>query len=394
MRVLISLSYYYPNISGLTVYAKNLAEEFVKRGHWVTILTSQHEKSLPKKQRMQGISVQRVPYLFKVSKGFLMPYYPWHALTLVQKHEVIIINLPQLEGFVVALLAKLLGKRVYCIYHCDVVLPKNLVAWFVESVLHISNSASLFLANTIITNSKDFASHSKLLSFFSKKIIYVYPPMLPPLVDRAVRKNLQKRIPRDKKYTIGFVGRIASDKGVEFLLEAVPIMREKMEEEFIILFAGPRRPVGEDEYWKRMRSLCKKYKEDTMFLGTLSPEELGAFYSLLDVLVLPSINSTEAFGMVQVEAMLCGVPVVASNLPGVRVPIRATGMGELVRIRDSRDLAEKIARILKNKKEYVRKRALVKKTFSFQSTIMQYEKLLSGFDNIPVGKKFEERQIA
>ena len=54
---------------------------------------------------------------------------------------------------------------------------------------------------------------------------------------------------------------------------------------------------------------------------------MGSFYTCIDVLVVPSINSTEAFGLVQVEAMMMGVPVVASDLPGVRVPVQKQGWG-------------------------------------------------------------------
>lgn len=63
---------------------------------------------------------------------------------------------------------------------------------------------------------------------------------------------------------------------------------------------------------------------------------MAEFYSSLDVFCLPSINPLEAFGMVQIEAMLCGVPVVASDLYGVRTIVGNTGMGLVCKKGDAR----------------------------------------------------------
>jgi glycosyltransferase involved in cell wall biosynthesis len=91
----------------------------------------------------------------------------------------------------------------------------------------------------------------------------------------------------------------------------------------------------------------------------------------MDCLVLPSTDNLETFGIVQAEAMVCGVPVVASNLPGVRVPVLTTGMGEIASITDNNDLFEKIVKILDNK--YVANKNI--KLFDYRKTVDQYEKL-------------------
>jgi glycosyltransferase involved in cell wall biosynthesis len=73
--------------------------------------------------------------------------------------------------------------------------------------------------------------------------------------------------------------------------------------------------------------------------------------------------------------MLSGCPVVASNLPGVREPIRMTGMGEIVPIKDSRALADAIVQVVQNKSRYVRPRAEIAQKFSMDITLDAYEKL-------------------
>jgi glycosyltransferase involved in cell wall biosynthesis len=119
----------------------------------------------------------------------------------------------------------------------------------------------------------------------------------------------------------------------------------------------------------------EKHADRWSFLGVLSPEELSAFYPNCDVVVLPSLNSTESFGLVQVEAMLCGTPSIASNLPGVRQPVRQTDMGEVVPVGDAGALAEALIAVLGNRSDYVRPRGEIVERFSTARTADGYEGL-------------------
>ena len=112
--------------------------------------------------------------------------------------------------------------------------------------------------------------------------------------------------------------------------------------------------MGEQAYADRLMPHIKKYQEDGswMFLGNLSQEQLAAFYPNLDVLVVPSLNSTEAFGLVQIEAMMNNVPCVASALPGVRRPVQMHGMGKVTAIGDPSALADALLEILAERLKY------------------------------------------
>ena len=105
---------------------------------------------------------------------------------------------------------------------------------------------------------------------------------------------------------------------------------------------------------------------------------MGDFYSCLKILALPSVNATEAFGMVQVEAMMCGVPVVASDLPGVRLPIRETGMGITVPPKNPAALAEAINEILNNYDSYRMGKVKAEEVFDLKKIIDRFEKIITG----------------
>ncbi len=111
------------------------------------------------------------------------------------------------------------------------------------------------------------------------------------------------------------------------------------------------------------------------FLGVLTPEEMAAFYPNLDVLVVPSLNSTEAFGLVQIEAMMNGVPCVASALPGVRQPVMTTGMGKVVPIGDANALAGAILDILNCPADYRKDPHEIARRFTPQAIAAEYEQL-------------------
>ena len=149
----------------------------------------------------------------------------------------------------------------------------------------------------------------------------------------------------------------------------------------ILIFAGPfgKKVVGENKYYMNIISLLKKNKIKHKFLGNLSANELTSFYETIDLLILPSINQTEAFGIVQVEAMLSGTPVVASNLPGVRVPIQLTKMGKIVAPKNPKQLSQAISEILKNKNKFNNDKLIknAKNIFDINNVFKFYDNLIN-----------------
>ena len=375
MKVLIALTYYRPHTSGLTIYAERLARALAERGHRVTVLTSQYDKSLPQNEHLHGVDVVRVPVALRISKGVIMPTFGAVAWRMVRAHDVISLHLPQFDASGLAGRGRLLKKPVVLTYHCDLQLPPGVFSRVVDRVVFASNVLAARFADRIVAYTQDYATHSPFMSRYLSKVEVIPPPVHIATPSAAEVAAFKAKWQLDGQRVIGFAARLATEKGVEVLLDALPHILQQ-HPNTRVLFAGPHQHVlGEDAYARRVLPLIQAFPNHWTFLGTLNPPDMGAFFSSCDVTVLPSLNSTESFGLVQVEGMLCGTPSIASALPGVRQPVMMTGMGEIVPIGDSAALAEAVIRVLNDRARYVRPRSDIEALFSTARTAELYERL-------------------
>jgi glycosyltransferase involved in cell wall biosynthesis len=378
MKILTVLTYYRPHTSGLTIYAERLVRAFVRRGHQVTVLTTQYDNSLPREEMMDGGRVLRVPVAARVSKGVLAPTFGLVATKLVWEHDVIQLHLPQFDAPGVAFRARLFGKPAILTYHCDLLLPPGLFNRLVNLVVQFQNNMAGILSNHIVTYTQDYADNSSYLSRYKRKLTPFLPPVeLPPAAPGAVKVFAAAHRTRERRPVIGMAARFAAEKGVEVLLDALPKVLEK-HPHAQVLFAGQYQNVlGEQAYADRLMPRIRAYEAagHWEFLGILNPVQMAAFYPNLDALVVPSLNSTEAFGLVQIEAMINNIPCVASALPGVRRPVQMHGMGKVVPINDSSALAEALLEIFANKEKYRCDTGALAKLYDPDTVAQEYEKL-------------------
>jgi glycosyltransferase involved in cell wall biosynthesis len=378
VKALFVLTYYHPHVSGLTIYVQRLATTLARRGHQVTVLTSRYDPLLPTKETIDGVRVVRAPVLFRISKGVIMPTFPLHAWKMIRQHDVASIHLPQFEASLLALLGRLAGRQVVLTYHCDLQLPQGWFNRIADKVVFYSNYLAGQLAQAIVAYTQDFAQHSPFLSRFLDKVQVIPPPVIMPAPDPAAAGKFRTEHDLADRPVVGMAARFATEKGVEILIGAMPRLLAAFPR-LKVLFAGQYQNVmGEEMYYHRLMPLIEQLGEEHWeFLGVLTQAQMPAFYTACDVLVVPSLNSTESFGLVQVEAMLCGTPSIASDLPGVRQPPLMTGMGEVVPIGDSDALAQAIIRIVQHPDDYSRSRRFIEDTFSLERTVNGYESLFA-----------------
>ncbi len=381
MKILSVLTYYRPHTSGLTIYAERLARALVQRGHQVTVMTTQYDRSLPLEEVMDGVRVKRIPVAFRLSKGVIAPTFGWVATRLVAEHDVVQLHLPQFDAPGVAFRGRLFGRPAVLTYHCDLHLPPGLFNRFVNLVIQWQNNMAALLSNQIVTYTQDYADHSAYLSRYRFKLRTILPPVeLPQAEPGAVQAFARAHDRAERKPIIGMAARFAAEKGVEVLLEALPSILQKYPQAQV-LFAGQYQNVmGEQAYYERLRPRIQEYERSGhwTFLGILDPQQLSAFYPNLDVLVIPSLNSTEAFGLVQIEAMMNGVPCVASALPGVRMPVQMHSMGRVAEIGSSTSLADSILDVLDHPDRFRADTAAIAKQYDPDVVAGEYEKLFEG----------------
>src|SRR5688572_12704971 len=380
MKILTVLTYYRPHTSGLTIYAERLARAFVRRGHQVTVMTTQYEPSLLREELMDGVRIIRVPVAARVSKGVIAPTFGLVATKLVAQHDVVQLHLPQFDAPGVALRGRFFGKPTVLTYHCDVLLPPGLFNRFVNSVLQFQNNMAGLLSNHIVTYTLDYAENSPYLSRYASKLTSILPPVeLPVPAPEAVSAFARAHRVDERKPVIGMAARFAAEKGVEVLLDALPLILEKYPRAQV-LFAGTYQNVmGEQAYSDRLMPRIREYELNGhwTFLGNLDPVQMAAFYPNLDVLTVPSLNSTEAFGLVQIEAMMNGVPCVPSALPGVRQPVTMHGMGKVSEIGNAQSLANAILDVLNETEKNRGDLEAIKKAYDPDSIAAEYEKLFT-----------------
>lgn len=350
MKILFVLTYYAPYKSGLTVYAQRQAQELAELGHDVTVLTSQYDPALPKCEILDGVKVVRLPVVFRISKGTIMPQLPFAFWHLLKQAEVVNLHLPQGEAGLLSLLAKLQKKPVVVTYHCDLTMPQGFLNQLAGFLSRLSHRLSAKFAQVVVHNTRDFAEHSEYLKRYLGKLTVIQPPIVnEPVSKKQILAFREKYAINPDDRVIGMVARLAAEKGVEYLVQAMPGVLKEVPGARVVFVGQYENVIGEKAYHQKILSMIEALGDKWKFLGVVDDAEKAAFYHLCDVLVLPSINSTESFGMVQIEAMICGTRVVTTDLPGVRQPVLRSGLGEIVPTMNSYALGKAIIRLLKTK---------------------------------------------
>lgn len=374
MKILFFSTYYLPYVSGMTTYPAQVLEHWAKT-HDVNVLTFKFKPDVASSETLNGVKITRIGYLFKISKGFISPQslaYFWRESSHA---DTVVLNIPNFEGFLLAIIAKLRGKKLLAIYCCEVYLGESLTARFISAVLNAAVFVQLLFSDKIVGISEDYAKARWVYKWFAHKMQFMHP-VIP---DRTINPNKLAEYQGLKKqwYWVGFVGRLAREKGIENLVTA--IIQSPIKDSIQLVFAGPfgKDVPGEENYYKEIKYQLDFNDVNYLFLGYIKDEDIGAFYKSLDLFVLPSVNRTEAFGMVQVEAMKQGVPVIASDSPGIRDAVTITGMGKLVDPYNTPAMSETIQDILRHKEKYVTPDKVAKAIEYFSPT-----KVLAFFDTL------------
>ncbi|MEM3493835.1 MAG: glycosyltransferase [Thermoplasmata archaeon] len=336
MKILQVSPYFHPHVGGVESHVLALSRGLVELGHDVKVLTANHSNELPEKEKFEGIEIIRVPTF---GSPFNTPINPG-IFFRIKKIDFNIAHLhfpPPLTSFFASLSLVKLRKPYVLTYHCDVELAIPLGNLIVEIYRGTMGRYTVEHAAKLIV-------HTRTYQATSRTIWDLEPEIIPSAVDTERFSPEKFSAELKKKYgnsrIVLFVGRLVYQKGVSFLIEAC----RHLPEDVVLLI------VGEGPEMENLKKLVKirNLEERVVFLGRVSYFELPVYFATCDVFVLPSVSRLEAFGLVIVEAMASGRPVVVTDIPGVNEVVEEGKEGLLCKPMNPEDLAEKIGRILEN----------------------------------------------
>lgn len=300
-RILVTGKAYDPHIGGIETVMQQVAEGF--RDHaCVSVLTCRDSFGLTKKERIHDVSVLRCGSMGTFASCPLSLSYLTQFRRKVMCADVVELHLP----FPLADLATVLSGykgRVVVAWHSDVIRQKTLLRLYKPLMMKL-----LRRADAIIVATKAHIDSSPYLQQFREKCViipyginaqeYLSMPHSPVLTDRLQNPQAKKVL---------FTGRLVYYKGADVLLEAFAKLQTPAE----LFFAG----TGVLEHDLQERAATLGIAERVHFLGKRMTPELRDAFADCDLFVLPSVANSEAFGIVQLEAMVYGKPVINTALP-------------------------------------------------------------------------------
>jgi len=345
MKILMLTPYFYPHTGGTEKYVKDLSGQLVKNGHDVTVISCNvpRAKKAKKEEIIDGVKIKR---LSAIDFLYYLPITLSFRLKMLEGYDVVHIHCPP-HSFVRTVAGKT-KVPVVTTFHCDITvtdqffgipIPRFITSGF-EAMMNWYADRFLPKVEEIICTSESYASTSPVMKNFPRNTIPigVYHDKL----DESIKKQGIDPL-KDKKKQILFLGRLAANKGVKYLVSAMPkILEAHPDAKLIICGEGEEKPSIESQ----IKGLG--LEGSITFYGTVNLDTLAMLYATSSVFVLPSINRLEAFGIVQLEAMACYTPVVASDIPGVNSVMDIGKSGLLTPIQNPDAIAAAVIKILKD----------------------------------------------
>jgi len=341
MRIAQVCRAFLPVRGGMETHIYNLSKALVKRNHEVTVYTTtaflKDASACPTEEVVNGINVKRFKALAKLA-GY------WYAPSLknaLLKDETDIIHAHSYAGYWINAATK--AKKVkrtpliltpYAFYHTSthILLKRTYDAFMGKESLKKADALIVFTELEREMCHKRGVNQSKVFVIPEGVDLELFNP-------NVSRRNIKDKYGSEDKIIL-YIGRIDTNKGLEHLIESMPIILKRVPNALLLI-------VGKDWGFKAIleRLIVRRgIGQRVFFIGEVSHEETPNFYAASNVLVLPS--AYESQGLVLCEAMACGKPVIATRVGCIPGIIKDGWNGILVEYGSPHQLAEAVIKIL------------------------------------------------
>lgn len=341
------------NTGGMSVYVRELARELGKKGHWVDVFTRIHEPmhdrivTLGQNARLIHLQAGGEERISKLAIYNHLTEFT-HNLENVRKSEGVEYDIIHshywLSGWAGQHVQKLWGIPHIISFHTLGAVKNAIGIGEEEPMLRIQSEEELVknCQQIIVSTSlgRDELIHYYGASPYRIRIIPcgVNLDLFRPIDQERARRRLNL----NGEDVLLFVGRLVPIKGLDRLLMAISYLERKRPMKLLVIGGDEQNPIPREN----LRNLTKELgiSDHVTFFGFVDHEELPWFYSVADVCVIPSFH--ESFGLVALESLACGTPVIATKVGVMESVIRSSHNGYVVDDNTPVLLAGKIVRFL------------------------------------------------
>jgi len=343
MKVCIVNTFFPPWRGGAETYTYNLAKNLALLGHDVEVLCANDPES-PGKCTVEGVKVRRLRSRGRIYGVPIVPKLPYELAEI--DADILHANFPNPYNASITSLTSLLRNiPAVLTWHND--LPPVTALASIMVYIHDNLLAPVYLPHfkRIISTSEHYAKSSNLLQKYHDRVV-----IIPNGVDnkrfnpKRDGSQVKARYNLEESKVILFVGALTRwhrYKGVDILIKAFMEIQRQLNDARLLI-------VGDGDLKPEYRSLSSPIEHKVIFAGNIDDDELPSYYAASDLLVLPSVDRSEGFGLTLLEANATGKPVVASNVGGILSVVTDGVNGLLVPPCDEKTLAKTVINLLRD----------------------------------------------
>jgi len=338
MRILQTPVRFYPYIGGVENYVYFVSRYLIRFGHNVSVLCANEPNAKNKIENVCGIYVKRLSYIGKIANTNVTLSLPFELsrenFDIVHTH----IPTPWSADWSV-IFAKLKRKPIVLTYHNDIV-SKGFANYVAKFYNLTSLNVVLSAARKIIITQSQYLDRSPYLKKYKDRI-----EVVPVGVDTDNFRPLNIDEDENTLFFLSVLDKFHEYKGLEYLLKALRIVKNEIND--IRLIVG-----GDGELKVHYQNMVNRLDlvDNVKFVGYIPDSKLIEYYNRCSAFVLPSYSpDQEGFGIVLLEALACGKPVITTEIVGVSRDIKEFDAGKIIKPRDVQGLADAIIEVLQDK---------------------------------------------